>query len=116
MTLCNMVVEAGGKNGVVAADRTTFEYLEGKTSQPYEAVYSDDDASYYEEYRFDVSKLEPVVAKVSPTPGGDTQGEPAQLRGGTISEAPFRIGVSTGIESKYYKPLPRSKPGLQRGS
>jgi len=63
MTLCNMVVEAGGKNGVVAADRTTFEYLEGKTSQPYEAVYSDDDASYYEEYRFDVSKLEPVVAK-----------------------------------------------------
>lgn len=28
MTLCNMVVEAGGKNGVVPADETTFKYLE----------------------------------------------------------------------------------------
>lgn len=28
MTLCNMVVEAGGKNGVVPADSTTFKYLE----------------------------------------------------------------------------------------
>ena len=28
MTLCNMVVEAGGKNGVVPADSTTHKYLE----------------------------------------------------------------------------------------
>lgn len=28
MTLCNMVVEAGGKNGIVAADETTYKYLE----------------------------------------------------------------------------------------
>ena len=28
MTLCNMVVEAGGKNGVIAADQVTFNYLE----------------------------------------------------------------------------------------
>lgn len=28
MTLCNMVVEAGGKNGVVPPDHTTFKYLE----------------------------------------------------------------------------------------
>ena len=28
MTLCNMVIEAGGKNGVVPADATTFKYLE----------------------------------------------------------------------------------------
>jgi hypothetical protein len=28
MTLCNMVVEAGGKNGIVAADKTTYKYLE----------------------------------------------------------------------------------------
>jgi len=29
MTLCNnMVIEAGGKNGVVPADETTFKYLE----------------------------------------------------------------------------------------
>ena len=28
MTLCNMVVEAGGKNGVVPVDSTTRKYLE----------------------------------------------------------------------------------------
>ncbi|KAM0985573.1 hypothetical protein PS2_012609 [Malus domestica] len=41
MTLCNMVVEAEGQNGVVPADSTTFKYLEDKTSVPYEPVYSD---------------------------------------------------------------------------
>jgi 3-isopropylmalate/(R)-2-methylmalate dehydratase large subunit len=64
MTLCNMVVEAGAKNGVVPADSTTFKYLEGKTTIPYEPVSSDGAASFLQEYRFDVSKLEPVVAKV----------------------------------------------------
>lgn len=63
MTLCNMVVEAGGKNGIVPADATTFKYLEDKTSVPYEPVYSDDQARFLAEYRIDVSKLEPLVAK-----------------------------------------------------
>ncbi|KAG8057979.1 hypothetical protein GUJ93_ZPchr0002g25143 [Zizania palustris] len=63
MTLCNMVIEAGGKNGVVPADETTFKYLEGKTSVEYEPVYSDAQARFVSDYRFDVSKLEPVVAK-----------------------------------------------------
>ncbi|PPS12752.1 hypothetical protein GOBAR_AA07881 [Gossypium barbadense] len=61
MTLCNMVIEAGGKNGVVAADSTTFKYLEDKTSLPYEPVYSDALASHI--LQFDISKLEPLVAK-----------------------------------------------------
>ncbi|KAI8544886.1 hypothetical protein RHMOL_Rhmol07G0000500 [Rhododendron molle] len=63
MTFCNMVVEAGGKNGVVPADSTTYKYLEDKTSTPYEAVYSDHQARFLSQYRFDVSKLEPLVAK-----------------------------------------------------
>lgn len=46
MTLCNMVVEAGGKNGVVPADATTAKYLEGKTSKPYQAFTSDGNARY----------------------------------------------------------------------
>jgi 3-isopropylmalate/(R)-2-methylmalate dehydratase large subunit len=44
MTLCNMVVEAGGKNGVVPADATTFKYLEGKTDKPYQVFASDGNA------------------------------------------------------------------------
>ncbi|ERN15760.1 hypothetical protein AMTRI_Chr07g26160 [Amborella trichopoda] len=63
MTLCNMVIEAGGKNGVVPADQTTFNYLEGKTSAKFEPVYSDEKAKFLHEYKFDTSKLEPVVAK-----------------------------------------------------
>ncbi|KAK4425390.1 3-isopropylmalate dehydratase large subunit, chloroplastic [Sesamum alatum] len=63
MTLCNMVVEAGGKNGIIPADSTTYKYLEDKTSLPYEPVLSDGDARFLSEYRFDISKLEPVVAK-----------------------------------------------------
>ncbi|KAM0023096.1 putative 3-isopropylmalate dehydratase [Helianthus debilis subsp. tardiflorus] len=41
MTLCNMVVEVRGKNGIVPADATTYKYLEHKTSLSYELVYSD---------------------------------------------------------------------------
>ncbi|KAJ6725812.1 DEHYDRATASE putative-RELATED [Salix purpurea] len=63
MTLCNMVIEAGGKNGVVPADSTTFKYLEDKTTIPYEPVYSDAQARFLTEYRFDITKLEPLVAK-----------------------------------------------------
>ncbi|XP_060180176.1 3-isopropylmalate dehydratase large subunit, chloroplastic isoform X1 [Lycium barbarum] len=63
MTLCNMVVEAGGKNGVIPADKTTYDYLKDKTSVPYEPVYSDEGARFLKEYKIDVSKLEPLVAK-----------------------------------------------------
>lgn len=63
MTLCNMVIEAGGKNGTIAPDETTFAYLRGRTKKPFESVYTDSDAKFYSEHRYDVSKLEPVVAK-----------------------------------------------------
>lgn len=63
MTLCNMVVEAGGKNGVVPADSTTYKYLEGKTSVEFNPVYSDDNARFLQQYAINVSKLEPLVAK-----------------------------------------------------
>eukprot|EP00180_Rhodochaete_pulchella_P002955 Plantae.Rhodophyta-Rhodochaete_pulchella.ctg47355.p1 GENE.Plantae.Rhodophyta-Rhodochaete_pulchella.ctg47355~~Plantae.Rhodophyta-Rhodochaete_pulchella.ctg47355.p1 ORF type:complete len:324 (+),score=45.97 Plantae.Rhodophyta-Rhodochaete_pulchella.ctg47355:86-973(+) len=63
MTLCNMAIEAGGKNGVVPADATTFEWLRGKTSVPYEVFSTDAKASFYADRTYDVSTLEPVVAK-----------------------------------------------------
>jgi len=63
MTLCNMAIEAGGKNGTIAPDETTFAYVRARTNKSFEPVYTDADASFYSEYRYDVSKLEPVVAK-----------------------------------------------------
>jgi 3-isopropylmalate/(R)-2-methylmalate dehydratase large subunit len=62
MTICNMVVEAGGKNGMCPPDQITFDYVTARTSDPFEAVYADDTASYIADYHFDVTKLEPVVA------------------------------------------------------
>lgn len=63
MTLCNMVIEAGGKNGTVAPDKTTFDYVTSRTDVPFEAFYTDEDAQFYSDRTYDVSKLEPVVAK-----------------------------------------------------
>ncbi len=63
MTLCNMAIEAGGKNGVIAPDQTTFDYVRARTDKPFEALYADRDASYYFHKTYDVSKLEPIVAK-----------------------------------------------------
>ena len=63
MTLCNMVIEAGGKNGVIAPDETTFEYVRDRTDKSFEPVYTDTDAKFYSDWHADVSKLEPVVAQ-----------------------------------------------------
>jgi 3-isopropylmalate/(R)-2-methylmalate dehydratase large subunit len=63
MTLCNMVIEAGGKNGVIAPDQTTYHYLKGKTDKPFVSFYSDDDATFYSTHRYNVAELEPVVAQ-----------------------------------------------------
>ncbi|NJK66123.1 MAG: 3-isopropylmalate dehydratase large subunit [Microcoleus sp. CSU_2_2] len=63
MTLCNMVIEAGGKNGTVAPDKTTFDYVTSRTNVSFEAFYTDEDAMFYSDRTYDVTKLEPVVAK-----------------------------------------------------
>jgi 3-isopropylmalate/(R)-2-methylmalate dehydratase large subunit len=51
MTICNMVVEAGGKNGVIAPDQTTFDYVNARTSEAYEPVYTDANASFCADYK-----------------------------------------------------------------
>ena len=62
MTLCNMTVEMGAKNGIVEPDETTRKFLEGRTSKPFEELKSDKGASYEKVVEFDVSGLEPTIA------------------------------------------------------
>ena len=64
MTLCNMAVEMGAKNGIIEPDETTRKFLEGrvKTLPNFEALKSDKDAVYERTVEFDVSKMEPQVA------------------------------------------------------
>ena len=63
MTLTNMAIEAGGKSGIIAPDETTYEYLRARTDAAFDPVYSDDDARYHSVRTYDVSQMEPVVAK-----------------------------------------------------
>lgn len=65
MTLCNMVIEAGGKNGVIAPDQVTLDYVKAhdKRHVPFQVVKSDPGARFCFEKVYDVSKLEPVVAQ-----------------------------------------------------
>jgi 3-isopropylmalate/(R)-2-methylmalate dehydratase large subunit len=65
MTLCNMTVEMGAKNGIVEPDEVTRKFLEGRTSKPlvsFEALQSDVDAAYAKVIEVDVAGLEPQVA------------------------------------------------------
>jgi homoaconitate hydratase family protein len=65
MTLCNMAVEMGAKNGIVEPDEKTLEFLKGRTSEalePFESLRSDPDASYERVVNFDVTDMEPQVA------------------------------------------------------
>ena len=63
MTLCNMVIEAGGKNGICAPDKTTTEYVRARTNKEFECFYNDNDARYQSGHRFNVSEIEPTIAK-----------------------------------------------------
>ncbi|MDK2856560.1 MAG: 3-isopropylmalate/(R)-2-methylmalate dehydratase large subunit [Bacillota bacterium] len=62
LTLCNMAVEAGAKNGIIAPDETTLAYVNARAKWPFKVYRSDPDASYAAVYEFDVTGLEPQVA------------------------------------------------------
>jgi len=62
-TIANMAVEAGAKSGIIAPDDSTRAYLNDETSWESRDVLPDPDAQYVKEYTFDVSTLEPMVAK-----------------------------------------------------
>lgn len=62
LTISNMAIEAGGKNGIFPFDEITKKYVDGRVQQPYEAVAPDEDASYEKVIEIDLSQLTPVVA------------------------------------------------------
>src|SRR5262249_29167527 len=93
MTLCNMVIEAGGKNGVIAPDKVTLDYVNARnaSSKAYTPLFSEQGARYCFEKVYDVTKLEPVVAKPhSP----DNRAYVWEIRGTKLDRA--YIGSCTG--------------------
>jgi 3-isopropylmalate/(R)-2-methylmalate dehydratase large subunit len=72
MTVCNMTIEAGARAGLIAADETTFAFLQGRPRAPkgtdwdcavahWRTFRSDDGAVFDKEIRLDAMTIEPQV-------------------------------------------------------
>ncbi|MEM1514716.1 MAG: 3-isopropylmalate dehydratase large subunit [Thermoproteota archaeon] len=62
LTLCNMVIEMGAKNGIIEPDDKTINYVKNRTDKPFKVFRSDPDAKYERVIEFNVDSLEPMVS------------------------------------------------------
>jgi len=62
MTICNMAIEAGGKNGIIAPDSKTIEYVRARSTKAFNCFESDDDADYQTVCEYNAEDFVPVVA------------------------------------------------------
>ncbi|MFC1839777.1 3-isopropylmalate dehydratase large subunit [Thermodesulfobacteriota bacterium] len=62
LTMANMAIECGAKNGIFEADEITMEYVKGRTDREPVVCRADPDAVYEKEIVIDVSKIDPQVA------------------------------------------------------
>ncbi|MFA6805444.1 MAG: 3-isopropylmalate dehydratase large subunit [Candidatus Methanomethylophilaceae archaeon] len=62
LTVSNMAIEAGGKAGIFPCDDLTREYIKDTVKGDYKAVDADPDANYCRVLKYDLSKIESMVA------------------------------------------------------
>lgn len=62
LTIANMAIEAGAKNGIFPVDDETLNYIKDRVTKPYEIVEADNDATYCQTVEINLSELKPVVA------------------------------------------------------
>ncbi|MFQ5975401.1 MAG: 3-isopropylmalate dehydratase large subunit [Candidatus Hydrothermarchaeales archaeon] len=65
ITISNMVIEAGGKTGIIPPDKKVFDYLKGRVRGAYAPVYADEDAGYSNVFCYQAEDIVPTVAKPS---------------------------------------------------
>jgi 3-isopropylmalate/(R)-2-methylmalate dehydratase large subunit len=77
MTITNMAIEAGAKNGIIGFDEVTKAYLDAHLTDvtDYTVLASDDDAGYVATEKIDCSALEPMVALPHLPSGGVAIGD-----------------------------------------
>jgi 3-isopropylmalate/(R)-2-methylmalate dehydratase large subunit len=72
LTVCNMSIEGGARAGIIAADETTFAYLEGRPFSPtgeewdkavayWRTLHTDDGAKFDKTVVIDASQVQPTV-------------------------------------------------------
>lgn len=62
LTISNMAIEAGAKNGIFPVDEITKEFLNGRVTRKWEAVYPDDDAEYDEVVELNLDEIDCTVS------------------------------------------------------
>ena len=62
LTISNMAIEAGGKNGIFPVDEITRAYVEGRVSRPWTAFEADPDAEYEQTVEIDLGTVDCTVA------------------------------------------------------
>jgi len=63
LTLANMAIECGAVCGLIVPDETTRNYVKSRSTQEFVEMIADPDAEYEKVYQFDLSNLEPQVAR-----------------------------------------------------
>lgn len=61
-TICNMAIEAGGKNGIFPVDDLAAAYMKEHSMKEFTVYQADDDAEYEQTYTIDLSQLKPTVS------------------------------------------------------
>ena len=62
LTIANMSIESGSKNGIFPVDDITKAYIKDRVTKPYEIVEADADAKYDSVVKINLAELLPVVA------------------------------------------------------
>ncbi len=62
LTIANMAIEAGAKNGIFEVDEQTVEYVKEHSDKPFTVYKADEDAVYDEVYEIDLSEIKSTVA------------------------------------------------------
>ncbi|TAL22996.1 MAG: 3-isopropylmalate dehydratase large subunit [Frankiales bacterium] len=110
MTVCNMSIEWGARAGMIAPDETTYAYLKGRPHAPqdwdaavaaWDALRTDEDATYDKEVVLDASSVTPFVTwGTNPGQGvplGGSVPDPQSLPAGNERDAAERALAYMGL-------------------
>jgi 3-isopropylmalate/(R)-2-methylmalate dehydratase large subunit len=111
MTLTNMAIEAGGKNGVCDVDDKTLRYVRARSRiHDYDVFRDDPDAKFCYEQEWDLAAMEPLVAKPHSPDNKDTarncrdvkidQAYVGSCTGGKITDMIFAASILNGRQVK----------------
>jgi 3-isopropylmalate/(R)-2-methylmalate dehydratase large subunit len=111
MTLTNMAIEAGGKNGVCDVDDKTLRYVRARSRiHDYDVFRDDADAQFCYHQEWDLATMEPLVAKPHSPDNKDTarncrdvkidQAYVGSCTGGKITDMIFAASILNGHQVK----------------